>query len=357
MDKNEIRKKLESLYKDSSEESAEERLKKEFMLEPEPDLTFVEQNIAQHEEGLISLDDLLSKKSVSESVAPQLEKQPSELAPLSIPAQKKPDPAKSPKREQKGGDLPPNVYDLFLRTFYHYQAEWLLVQEKGIWLGVLAKKMVLTRLAEIENFNDPFVKTLKTEDLFFPEISEVLEVLVRQKEFPIVDATGHFYDHFSRAAFLEMAELSKLHSGPLPMVMSSIYNARTDKKIKDSVESLPSKREKVAPAQVTGQKIDWFISLLLESVPFGLAAVDMRGRIIFFNHLFKQLLSQSAELETKKILQIIEEFEAMMNRKLSEKQQMPGEIVWPPFRITLRLVPIQTERKTVGYLCLADAGD
>lgn len=271
---------------------------------------------------------------------------------------------------------PPNIYDIFLRFFYHFQGEWILIVHEGSWHGILSKKTVLKRLSQIQDLKDPLTKELHPEDLFFPTLSRTLEIIFNQQSFPLLDMRGNLYEEISRAAALELVELYQAYQEPVPLLMSAIYARNQDlsQQVKNPANQKNTQKEDSSESfeqQREGQSIDWFISLLLESIPYGLVALDLQGRIIFFNEQFKLKLNDLAEGEGVKILDVMESFEdfiltAHIKKIISDKKKKTDvdtkrkqiekafekPVLWEKYDVVLQLSPIDTKRKIVGILCL-----
>lgn len=272
--------------------------------------------------------------------------------------------------------FPPNIYDILLRIMYHYQAEWLLLTDYGVFLGILTKKYILTKLSEIQTLNDPMIKVLPEKTGEFFSILEILPVLKSQKVFPLIDRLGQVIDKYSRGQFLALAEKAEEEKGEVPLLASGFNftespqgagekEAVPGKKVIPQNEKREEKRDWETGQGSSAQKIDWFMSLMLESNPFGLAALDKNFRLIFYNEKFKDLI------KGKDILKSIDKFEKLIvsaiRRELKKKSTeienaARDKTHWScqfhlsAFSAIVTFSLLETNRSNIGYmLCVQSA--
>jgi PAS domain-containing protein len=275
-----------------------------------------------------------------------------------------------PPPESEAPALPPNIYDILLRVYYLFQADWLIWVEEGQFRGIITKKYVLSKLSEIHKMNDPLSRELSEKNGLFPTLIDALENFRTQKTFPLVDKKGQVQDKVSRGFVLELIEESERQGGPVPLLSVSLPEKREPRLAEEKIDVPDRKRAGKAETpkeadfkeQDATQNIDWFMSLLLESIPAGLVAIDKKARIIFYNDSFKKLL------KGKNLLKTIEDFEKLLDTKLkghTQKRSTKGGVAdtrgllsihLKEFKIQLRGAPLSSGRSEIGYIFLAESG-
>lgn len=160
-----------------------------------------------------------------------------------------------------------------MRIFFTMQVPLIpVVSQRDVLIGILSKERLTAVMSDIERMSYRKIDRIITDNIRKYSFDEVLPVVSKLREFPVINIFGEMAGKWSRVQLLAACD-----NAPL---------------LREAEESLAQDKE--------DKKIEWLVYLILEHIPRPLFAINSYGKMIFYNSHFEDMvlkLSGASEVD------------------------------------------------------------
>jgi len=212
-----------------------------------------------------------------------------------------------------------------VRLFYIHNNPLIpVVSRRNVLIGILKKDDVIAELSDIERVDklsiDGFITSLAKKMTF-----EELLPYGENREFAVINIFGELQG-----------------SWPRLRLFSAVENQCGKEDVKDLDQDVAEQKDQ--------QILEWIIYLVLEHIPRGLYAVNKKGKTIFFNSHFEEMIETALQKPLEP------EFIESAFKDAGKNEMVTGprgdEICFYNRELGLyyEKIPMINKKKTVGYL-------
>jgi hypothetical protein len=215
------------------------------------------------------------------------------------------------------------------RLFYQNDIPIIpVVSKRGILLGVLNKKDVVSELSDIERANKLSIDKLITK-LAKKMTFEDLLPFGKIKKFTVINIFGEIIDNWSRIQLFSACENKNI-----PVNKNDEIDDQKDEKV-----------------------MEWIIYMVLEQIPRPLYAINNKGKTIFYNSHFEMNYYNNftSDVDTSIVEKLLAN--TSKNQIVTSTKGKDIKFLNKELNILYEKIPLKNGKKRVGFLIFCDLTD
>lgn len=206
-----------------------------------------------------------------------------------------------------------------------------VVSRRKVLIGVITRDVITSEMSDIDRFSNVKIDRFVTKVAHKMTFDELLPYVENEKQFTVINIFGEIQGTWSRLELLAACE--NIHLG----------GADPDRE---------------AEKQKEEQVMEWMIYLILEHIPRPLYAVNDKGRTIFYNSYFEEIIEKKTAIEDYDIADLEKSLLTPEKNDYFFKDKKSSEMYFynKDYDFYYEKVPMNSNGREVGFLiyCTGD---
>ncbi|MBN1499111.1 MAG: CBS domain-containing protein, partial [Spirochaetes bacterium] len=209
-----------------------------------------------------------------------------------------------------------------------------VISRRNVLIGIITRESITAEMSDIDRFSSCKIDRFVTKIAVKMGFDQILQYISKTKEFTVINIFGEIQGTWSRLELLAACENSVLGKN-------------------DPESEIISNRE--------DQVMEWMIYLILEHIPRAIFAMNDKGKTIFYNSFFEDIILKNTESDEVNIPELEKNLtESSLNDYFfRDKEKKDMYFYNKAYDFHYEKVPMFSHGKPMGYLifCLNEISE
>ncbi len=200
-----------------------------------------------------------------------------------------------------------------------------VISRRNVLLGVITREAITAEMSDIDRFASIKIDRFVTKIAAKMSFDQILKYITHTSEFTVINIFGEIQGTWSRLELLAACENAVL--------------GKTD-----SESEINSNRE--------DQVMEWMIYMILEHIPRPLYAMNDKGKTVFYNSFFEDIILKDSGLEEINIMKLEKSLNdnSINDYFFKDKEKKDMYFYNKEFKFYYEKIPMYSQEKAVGFL-------